>query len=920
MKSGHFLLISWLVLTAFSSGEQEKELRILHQTAEGAIRKKKFAEAKEAYSQLINQIGVHTSQKYNVTWSTYIDAILRFAETCEKLGEMEEGANALTKLLDCQPPIVHIPRIKLMHARLALGQKSSGEIFRQIKSVMEQASVKGWKKEDLTFFHALEYLLNAQYDKLMHKAKRFLVTGYHQEAIALYEEIDGAIQRGHYPKALSQNSLLPKKVRYQLAESYYQEALCSKEKISDQINQNKIYLATRLYQEKKAYQQALDSFENASESEREVYEEALFEIGYFYYQVGNEKEARRYFKRLRDSHTKPSLVAALYLAKIDLKEGKSENVEKFLAPFEKLIDGDPLSCEWYYQRAQAAYASCNYHLAKIFFKNSLVNRKLANDWDLDALFHLGWCEIYLANDAQEKISQILLLKAEKIFQYLLNTYQNKEGVALAMGRLYLTRWYQFHDADALMLIDDLLLPYETLEAFLIRAEAAQSYLTKEDLFQQATQEQFKPHPAYPDVWYKRGLNHLEEGIKKSPNHSFYFERAIEAFTHFFDCFENTHTLQTPGIVVSQPTHPNYHFSSSSLKDLQRLFGTFNTLSKEREEILYLGGLMTLSLSDFDKAKEALLAVIDKNGKYCENALYFLAQLYNRQHLYDQASETFANLGKIYPCSPLADRAWFHAAEAALKSGNQTDFQLRSQVYKNYPDTPRAAEAYFSQYSYETYLSGDSHALIHLKSFTTLFPHSPILVAVYYLIGVNANEPQEAKEAFEMAIQAFSLCLTDELPDTFFIYFRYQAMVDLAHIFLEENSASSLERAHHILKTCIEDFSNPHHFASLLMNQNLYPCIYQKGEYLLLQAYRKSGNTLGVQAQLTKMRDHFEQAGIKEGYYFSRMWHDQGEIAYTSHDFSTAIQCFHIAQECGTSDFSEEELFSLTIKKHTLSSQ
>ncbi|MCC5832653.1 MAG: tetratricopeptide repeat protein [Chlamydiales bacterium] len=933
MKRLFILLFCWVLFASFFwSDDEEKQLRNLHQSAEAAMKKEEFAEAKEAYGELLCRIGVHTTKKYSVEWETYIDAVMRFAEACEAIGEMQEGENALSMLLARNPPEAHIPRIKLMRARLTASRKSPEEAFKEMGDVLAQLPTNERKKEDLTFFHALRYSLNDRYDELVHKAKRYLVTGYHSEAIALYEEVLRAIQEGYYPKAALKNSLIEKKIRYRLAECYYSQAhyeqtlslCCNQEESEDRIDREMIYLSALCYREKKEYEKALEYFQNyansAKQEDLDHFDHALFEIGYFYYREDNIEEARSYFERLCDFHGKPSIVASLYLARIDLQEGFPENVERRLAPLsEKLTEEDPLRFEWYYLRGEAAYACSDYTSAKEFFEHSLPGNKLSGEWTLQALFHLGWCYIRLGEEEGEKkeTRAALLCKAEKIFQRLLNGHRNEEAAALALGRIYLLRWVQFKDPGSLTLVDPLLLPYHTLEALLLRAEAAQGYSGKENLLKQATDDRFRSHAGYADAWYERGINHFQEGLNDPENGSLYFELAAEAFAHSFDFLEKKNPLRAAHILKLEAKADVYRNSPiASLDLLEKLLSHFNESVEEREETLYLRGLVASRLSYFSLAEESLRAVVEGNSKYRGNALFVLATLYYGQELYGRAKEAFIDYALSQPFSSLASEAWFWAAEAAEKSGDEAYTSLRAHLYKNYPHSLKAPEAYFRQYPYSAYLAGESEAVAHLRVFPDLFPRSPILVGVRYLIGLNEKKYEEAKEAFEEAIKAFPLCLVEgKVPDPTFVYFRYQAILELARLFLNHSPDSRLDTALHLLNSLVNDFSTPNHpLASLLTQNEPYPPTFEEAEYLLVQAYIKSGKKLRAQEGLSKMLAHFEKGGIREGYYLSQVWREQGEMAHQCEDFATAIDCFEIAEECGEGYLAEEEKLSLWLQQ------
>ncbi len=924
MKKIALLIIPWLVLTSFFwSDDEEKQLRALHQSAELAIKKEDFGEAKDSYEQLIRRIGVNTTQKYSVDWTTYVDVVMRFAEACEATGEMLEGERALSNLLKRNPPEEQIPRIKLMRARLTANQKSPGDAFLEMGEVVKQLQVNKWRKEDLTFYHALEYSLDSQYDQLMRKAKRYLVTGYYAEAIALYEEILEAIKLRHYPKAEAKDSLIEKTIHYRLAESHYSQAnyeqtlaLCYNEKVvEDRIDREMIYLSALCYQEKKEYVKALECFQNYTNYGEELdhFDHALFEIGFFYYQAGNYEQARLQFERLQDFAGKPKRVAALYLARIHLQEGKPEKVEENIAPIsENLSDEDPLRFECYYLRGEAAYALNDYEKAKDFFEQSLPGSTLSGEWTKQALFHLGWCCIHLGEAPQEdqKVRSGLFCKAEKIFGELLKS-KEKEAAALALGRVYLLRWYHFDDPGSLTLVAPLLLPYKSIEAFLMRAEAALGYVGKENLLIRATDERFCSHPAYADAWYERGLNHFQEGLKTPENGSRCFELAAIAFANSFRYCEQQETPKAAQILKLE-AKANAHRNSpiSSLALLEKLLTQFTESVEEREETLYLRGLIASRLPDssyFSVAEESLQAVAEGQGRYRNDALYVLGTLYYRHEAYAKAKKIFSNLAFTEPTSPFTSDALFFAAEAAEKIGDITHIKLRAHVYNDYPDSPKAAEAYFRQYSYDSYLEGDVRALAHLRTFPTRFPHSEILVVVHYLIGMNEEKFVTAKRAFEEAIKAFPTGFT---PDSALIYFRYQAMLELAELHLN-NPSSEPELALHLLQAIVNDFSDRNHsLTSLLTQKEPYPSIFEKSEFALARAYIKCGKKLRAQERLSKMLAHFDEAGIQEGYYLSQVWFEQGKLAGQCQDHTTAIRCYEIAGECGQSYLSEEEKLSL----------
>ena len=46
-----------------------------------------------------------------------------------------------------------------------------------------------------------------------------------------------------------------------------------------------------------------------------------------------------------------------------------------------------------------------------------------------------------------------------------------------------------------------------------------------------------------------------------------------------------------------------------------------------------------------------------------------------------------------------------------------------------------------------------------------------------------------------------------------------------------------------------------------------------------------------------MLQHYDRAGMREGYYLSQVWQELGRLAIGCRDFDTALNCFEIALGC-----------------------
>ncbi len=763
------------------------------------------------------------------------------------------------------------------------------------------------------------------------KAKRYQVSNFFNEAIALYEEIMEGIDKGYYPKALLTNSLIPKKVRYRLAESYFQlenfekslELIDADKKVEDVIDREMIYLAALCFREKEEYERALTLFSQYANSgnrgDLDHYDHALFEIGLFFYQANNLIKARQHFElvhQLKRKKGKPAIVAALYLARIELKEKKPKEVEKILAPLASQIGpNNPLGYECAFLRGEAAYAMEDFSKAQIFFEKSLPSNQKGSAWTLQALLHLGRTYVELGNQK----------KAEEIFKKLLLSSE-KEAATLALARLYLKHNHLSYTKATKKQIEELFAEWTNdfsmegkLQVLLLRAEAEKPYLSKESFYKLATGAIFRHERSYATAWYLRGLNHFQEGIKFACEGP-YFELARGAFEEAFRVWEKSDRTKAAHALKFE-VKANFYCNSplSSLTLLEQLLTQFD---EEDEETLYLRGLITSRLTDlsyFPVAETSLKQVFTHypQGEYADRALYVLGTLYYNQENFTKAKETFLHLARNYPSSKHGGDAWFWAAEAAEKEEdeNMETANWRRQVFERYPDCSRAPEAYFRLFSYSDYFEKAIGAIDHLKAFSRLFPDSPLLVVVNYLIGINTQQLEEAKGYFEKAIKAFHLCLEEgKIPQSSYVYFRYQAMLKLALAYLTHyTSPSDLEKSHQLLNEIVNDFSEKNHpLATLLMQKTSYPSLFEESEYELVQCYFKQGKELRAQQRLSQMLEHYSKEGIQKGYYLSQVWSEQGRLALRCEDYETALRCFKIAEECGKGFFSDNQCLSLWI--------
>ncbi|MFN0065072.1 MAG: tetratricopeptide repeat protein, partial [Chlamydiales bacterium] len=628
----------------------------------------------------------------------------------------------------------------------------------------------------------------AEYDSLLRKAKRLSATGFHEEAVQIYEKVLGAVEKGYFPKA-QLSDLLEKKIRYLLVEENYtcanfQRAAQLSESENppqDQIDRELLYLCALSYKKWKQYEEALAHFLDytscALPSQLDHYDNALFEVGYQYYRAKNFAEARRYFTQLLEAGNKkkkPCILAAIYLARMHLSEANCDKVETLLAPFcESLPQRDPLRCELFYLRGEAAYAREDFASAQELYSLSIPQRG-QGAWRFQAFYKLGLSYMKLGDDVDTSAEERAqcFSQAEELFERLLPTSES-ELATLALAHLHLTKSEHDNKVDAYNKMCSLILPRKEklsskgeLEALLLLAEAAPNYEEREHLYAQATENRFKNLPSYAKAWCARGLNHFQKGVEIPEMRSDCYQLATSCFEHAFLLIDAA-DVDTAAHILKLEAKVNF-FKDSSYAILETLLHKFIDTKDLREESLYLRGLIASRLTSFALAQDSLSQLVSlyPQGKLVPDSLFILGSLNFKQEDFLEAERIFLQLAQNYPESQIAGDAWYWASVAAEKrhEPHERVLRLRRQVYENYRESNFAPEAYFQQYSYIDYLEGKSEALAHLMPFSQLFEYSPLQIIVHYLMGVNASSAEKAQWRFNEAISAFNLYSKEKSPD------------------------------------------------------------------------------------------------------------------------------------------------------------
>ncbi len=907
------LAFFFLCCSSFFGKDEEKQIQKLHQNAERAMQSGDFEAAKKAYEDLLGRVDVVASNKYRIDWITYVDTILRLAEAEEKLGHKERGAQRLSQLLLRQLPAELIPRVQLARARL----RSPQEAFQEMKLTASFFPQEYWEKETRSLYQALEYSLNETYDALLKKAKRFMVCGLYGEAIPLYRQALEAIEKGFYPKASLAHSTIEKKVRYRLAESYYLQAQYGKaisliffaDKPEDRIDREMLYLAAMVYKEEHEFEKALECFEKYSHSgghtDLDHFEEALFEMGIHFFQNQNDHKAQSYFERILSESVRTGKLAtlsAIYLSRIYLKDKKYQMAEELLSPLiASLSVHDPLRYEVFFLRGEIAYQRMKFQEASSYFEESLFQNYLSSAWKGRALLHWGSCFVKLAEQSETAVE--CLKRAEAIFLCLLQsqTSEKEEGI-LALCRLFLIR-NEKEDVEKakkyLSARSSFSLAFQH-EALLLLTEIEEGADLKEALFEQAQQTEFQSLENYSKGWYLHGFFHFQEALK-SKNNKIHLKKALFSLEKAFD-LEKRNNRERAAHILKWEAKVNYYEQAlyPSFLLVEKLLNEFDERESEREETLYLKGLIASQLdpSYFSTAQESLqkLCLSYPKGKYTDAAYFVLGVLYFNHHRFLEAKESFLSLIHSFPQSPYMDESLFWTAEAAEKLKENGSY-WRQMVYQKYPSSPYAPEAYFRLFSEKDYRKGEEEAIKHLEKFPLLFPQSPLIMTVYYLMGKQETSFEKAQEAYEKGLALFG-------GEERYLLLHYQMQNALASLYL--NHDVEIEKAVLLLQKIDTDIgSNP---------SPLYQTLWEESVYALVQCNLKLGRDTLAQELLMKLIAYYKQQGIREGYYFSLVWRDQGKLALKCQDFETALHCFEISEVTGKEYLTDEKLLTLLLLK------
>ena len=159
--------------------------------------------------------------------------------------------------------------------------------------------------------------------------------------------------------------------------------------------------------------------------------------------------------------------------------------------------------------------------------------------------------------------------------------------------------------------------------------------------------------------------------------------------------------KTPALPTDQSSQPAEAVSSFKQSMVSAPVDIGTALNEEAEENEYQAAFKLIRERQFDEAKVALRQLLKNHpqGRYSDNALYWLGEVQMAQGKYPEAVKTFEQVLKDYPLGG-------KTADASYKLGRLHDLQgdqkkardILESVIKNYPDSAAARLS-------DTYLRG-----------------------------------------------------------------------------------------------------------------------------------------------------------------------------------------------------------------------
>ncbi len=728
-----------------------------------------------------------------------------------------------------------------------------------------------------------------------------------------------------------------------LEENQPQQALTLLSSLDIPIYDPRLYLMSLAYRQLGEKQQALHLLQQCSLIST-IAPFIHLEKGHLFLLLGDLIQAQQAFEAIlkENSPSFPYYLAHLSLLKIYLMTSQLDCAQHALNQLNLLLPlNSPLQPQKMYLEGMFFLAQQNDHQAIARFEQLLSSPYPKKSRPLLKNIILSYLRLALTANSQDQI-QNALSQAENHLTHLLKYSQ--EDHTLLLGDFYLIKAKRLNNLSSfeqarqwLAQQEALLTPIEKRQVLLKQAEAAPLYQTRCQIYQEllADLEQDTLSPLHTKAWFLKGFNDFLEAIQyqKTQNlqasHS-HFEQAAEAFKQVIRLNPQITVIETIlAIKYLSLTDLYQHQALQAWTRLEKLLAHPSSLKlmENPQEIYCLFGWTALQLTHLDCLQQTKRFLqqgftLDPTSSWGELCLKLEGLICIQLEEWLQAETIFVNLLQNYSKADTGE-VWFWRAFCAdhLKQPAHRQEYLQN-VYLRDPQSPYAPLAYFHLYSSRDYLRGQRKAIKHLKAMPVLFPHHPLIICAYYLMGLDHTKDHVSEqdqllyrqdwtaaiEDFQQAESAFDDFYAkksippDDLP--YFIHIRYQAQLERAQANLAIARQSTggkrqiyLEYAEEVFKQLIQEFTTPHSLAQQGMgNESSYPKIWATAELKLAQTYEEREKWHEARQILEASLTHYEQAGITHGDGLMRTWYKKGQLAQKQQDELTALHAYLEAEK------------------------
>jgi hypothetical protein len=675
------------------------------------------------------------------------------------------------------------------------------------------------------------------------------------------------------------------------------------------------------------------------------------EKGYHFTQLGDYRSAQFVLKKIPwlKSDSLPYYLAQLQLTKIYLMTQQFNSAHQTLFLLScHLPQSHPLNIERVYLKGWLLLVTHQETQATSCFEE-LLPKALASkaEWSIQALH--GLIISYLRQALTLQLSsdqlQILLSKAERTLHQLLSRAPN-DASYLILSDFYLIKAKRLHDQQSYAKAKQLLerqdlfaTPDGHKQALLKYAEAAPSYLERNQFYERLCTDRDQPQAFCAKAWFLKGLNHLEEGLRCQKQERLsgttqILEQAAQAFAQAFQLGKKDNDAQSAHSLKYQALA--YAYQPEKIQQAWQMIiqliedaPLLSTL-EHPQEIYCLAGWIALQISHINilqQAKTLLHHARDatqRSSIWEERCLKLEGLICLQLKKWQEADAIFTRiLGDFPHTSSLGEVLFWRAYGADQQQHDSLKKEYLQQVYTLDPQSAYAPFAYFQFYTYREYMRGHRKAIKHLQTMPLLFPTHPLLISAHYLIGLNHKKDQlseegqllrhkdltSAIEAFQLAESTFDNLFKKDLIQSeqlaFFFQVRYRAQLERAqaNLAIAQSSIGGkrqiyLEYAEGVFKELIRDFTSPRSLVAvkLIHSHTPYPKVWADAELKLAQTYEEKKWWKEAEAVLDQSLEHYRQAQVTQSYGLMRVWYEKGKLAQRRGDDTAALQYFIEAEK------------------------